>query len=94
MPDCFLDTNILLRLADPNSPQHLPATRAVAHLRGKGAAVFIIVQNLVEFWAVATRPKEANGCRVRPRASSSTRESKTEKFGFGFQSRSEFCLAP
>jgi predicted nucleic acid-binding protein len=44
MPGCFLDTNILLRLADANSPQHRPAKRAVAEIRRQGEAVFITAQ--------------------------------------------------
>ena len=51
------DTNLLLRLADPASPQH----PALARLLGQGDEVFLTPQNFVEFWAVATRPVDANG---------------------------------
>lgn len=54
------DTNLLLRLADA-SPQNATAARALARLWQEGHEVFITPQNLVEFWAVATRPTEANG---------------------------------
>ena len=37
------------------------ATQALARLLGQGHEVYITAQNLIEFWAVATRPLEANG---------------------------------
>lgn len=55
------DTNLLLRLADPASAQHPVATQAVARLLGQGDEVYLTPQNFIEFWAVATRPVEANG---------------------------------
>lgn len=61
MASHLADTNLLLRLADPDAPQHGAATQALAHLLGKGDEVFVTPQNFIEFWAVATRPVEANG---------------------------------
>ena len=61
MSSYLADTNILLRLADTPSPQNPMAARAVAGLFGKGHEVFITAQNVIEFWAVATRPRENNG---------------------------------
>lgn len=61
MATCLADTNLLLRLADPASAQHLIATHALARLLRQGDEVFLTPQNLIEFWAVATRPVEANG---------------------------------
>src|SRR4051812_10504131 len=61
MPAYLLDTNRLLRFVDPASPQHPVAARAVATLVGSGHPVYITAQNLVEFWAVVTRPLSANG---------------------------------
>ena len=55
------DTNLLLRMADPPSAQHRIATQALARLLGQGDEVFLTPQNFIEFWAVATRPVEANG---------------------------------
>jgi predicted nucleic acid-binding protein len=57
----LLDTNILLRFCNPTSPQHADADRAVSRLRLGGDLPAITAQNIVEFWAVATRPPEANG---------------------------------
>jgi predicted nucleic acid-binding protein len=61
MATYLADTNLLLRLADPASPQHPIATDALARLLGRGDEVYLTPQNFIEFWAVATRPVEANG---------------------------------
>jgi predicted nucleic acid-binding protein len=56
MAKYLADTNLLLRLIDPASPQHWVATNALAHLVDKGDEVYVTAQNFIEFWAVATRP--------------------------------------
>lgn len=61
MASYLIDTNLLLRLADPESLQHSVATLALARLLGQGDEVCLTPQNLIEFWAVATRPVDANG---------------------------------
>ncbi|MEW6128655.1 MAG: PIN domain-containing protein [Acidobacteriota bacterium] len=61
MNDYLLDTNLLLRFCDSASPQHPIAVNAIEILLKRGDQVFITAQNLIEFWAVATRPKLANG---------------------------------
>ena len=61
MATYLADTNLLLRLADPASAHHPIATQALARLFGQGDEVFLTPQNFIEFWAVATRPVEANG---------------------------------
>jgi predicted nucleic acid-binding protein len=61
MVNFLLDTNILLRMADENAPQHLLAGEAVSVLLTRGNEVYITAQNLIEFWAVATRPLDVNG---------------------------------
>ena len=57
----LLDTNILVRLANPLSAQASIAERALNALKARGEELQITPQNLVEFWAVATRPIAANG---------------------------------
>jgi predicted nucleic acid-binding protein len=52
----LVDTNILIRLAQPHHPGAPVAARALRTLRGANEQ-----QNLVEFWAVTTRPAAANG---------------------------------
>lgn len=59
--DYLLDTNLLLRSASDGHPMQEQAVHAVTRLRQQGARVWITPQNLVEFWAVATRPTERNG---------------------------------
>lgn len=61
MTDYLLDTNILLRVVQLEAPTHIMAVEAVASLLEKDEAVFITAQNLIEFWAVATRSVEVNG---------------------------------
>jgi predicted nucleic acid-binding protein len=57
----FLDTNVLLRLADAQSSEHAIAEAAIEYLIAHRQSAFISTQVLVEFWAVATRPESANG---------------------------------
>jgi predicted nucleic acid-binding protein len=57
----LLDTNILLRLVQPHSPHAPIAERALAALRLQNEELQITSQNLVEFWAVATRSVIENG---------------------------------
>ncbi len=55
------DTNILLRSLNPDDPQYAAATNALATFRLRNEILCITAQNLVEFWAVATRPVKENG---------------------------------
>ena len=58
---CLLDTNILLYLSNPGSPEHAVARAATAKLLAGGARLAIAPQVLFELWSVATRPVAANG---------------------------------
>ncbi len=57
----LVDTNVLLRSAQPSHTMHADAVRAVGELLARGELLSIIPQNVIEYWAVATRPVEANG---------------------------------
>lgn len=57
----LVDTNILLRLVQKNSPMHSDVQRAIFILKRQGNLLHIIPQNIIEFWAVATRPINSNG---------------------------------
>ena len=57
----LVDTNILSRSAQPGHALNRPADDAVAALRLRGDLLYLVPQVLYEFWAVATRPVEANG---------------------------------
>ena len=57
----LVDTNVLLRAAQPSHPAQAVATGVVRNLLARGERLCVLPQNLIEFWAVATRPAESNG---------------------------------
>ncbi|MGB0064100.1 MAG: hypothetical protein WBP85_06595 [Terracidiphilus sp.] len=57
----LVDTNILLRLVQPDSPEYGIIRKCTDHLWERGALLFYISQNLAEFWNVCTRPADRNG---------------------------------
>lgn len=57
----LLDTNVLLRRVQPSHPSHALAVEGVARLLAAGETVHFTLQNIAEFWNVATRPAEHNG---------------------------------
>jgi len=60
----LVDTNVLLRGAQASHPMYGVVSNAVEILRTRHDDVYVIGQNLVEFWAVATRPIANNGLGV------------------------------
>ncbi len=58
---CLLDTNVLLRGLDRGHPMYRVVRRALIALRRQDNRLFLTSQNLIEFWAVATRPVDSNG---------------------------------
>lgn len=56
-----LDTNVLLRLANPLDSDHPLVQGYVDRCLDSGAELRILPQNLYEFWVVATRPVANNG---------------------------------
>jgi predicted nucleic acid-binding protein len=65
-PAYLLDTNILLRLYQPNSPEFSYIRAAVTSLHRANAALYYLSQNVVEFWNVSTRPTAQNGYGLSP----------------------------
>jgi predicted nucleic acid-binding protein len=57
----LVDTNVLLRSIQASNPSHSDAAKAIASLMRQGQELSITAQNLIEFWAVATRSTEHNG---------------------------------
>jgi predicted nucleic acid-binding protein len=57
----LVDTNILIRLAEPADPDHKTAVDAASALRAQGHEPCLAPQNLYEFWVVSTRPATQNG---------------------------------
>ena len=52
----LVDSNILLRSVQPHHPHYPFVERAFAVLRTRNETLTVVAQNLIEFWAVATRP--------------------------------------
>lgn len=57
----LVDTNVLLRSVQHSHPMQSDAVRAISFLLRNPESVSLIPQNLIEFWAVATRPQINNG---------------------------------
>jgi predicted nucleic acid-binding protein len=57
----LVDTNVLLRSAQPSHPLSSQAVHAVSNMIRRGDLVFFCSQNMAEFWNVATRPADKNG---------------------------------
>lgn len=55
------DTNILLRRTQPDHPSHTLAVESIAKLLAGSEPVYFTLQNMSEFWNVATRPIANNG---------------------------------
>ena len=56
-----VDTNVLLRSIDVGHAAQSVAQDAMIQLRRTGQSLSVFPQNLIEFWAVATRPVTNNG---------------------------------
>lgn len=57
----LLDTIVLLRLAERTHPLHPTVRNALRTLRASGEDLVFTLQNLAEFWCVATGPAVARG---------------------------------
>jgi predicted nucleic acid-binding protein len=57
----LIDTNVLLRRTQPDHPSHAVAVESVSRLLLTGEPVYFTLQNIAEFWNVATRPAANNG---------------------------------
>ena len=57
----LVDTNVLIRLAQPSHRHHATAKNAFECLRLANHHGFIVPQVLYEFWVVGTRPETENG---------------------------------
>lgn len=57
----LVDTNVLLGRTQPGHPHHPAAVESVARHLAAGEPVYFTLQNIAEFWSVATRPIGSNG---------------------------------
>lgn len=61
MARVLADTNLWLRAADPDAKQHVVAVESLKELARQGHLICLSAQVLIEYWAVVTRLKDANG---------------------------------
>ena len=57
----LVDTNIILRLAQPKHPQRHEIVNAISSLTLAKHEMCVVPQVFFEYWVVATRPVENNG---------------------------------
>jgi predicted nucleic acid-binding protein len=57
----LIDSNVLLRRAQPSHATHASAVQSVAKLLARNTPVYFTPQNITEFWSFATRPADKNG---------------------------------
>ena len=62
----LVDANIVLRCADPDSPQHTDTVAAIEVLLESGRDLIVTPQVEREFLSVATRPQAVNGMGLSP----------------------------
>jgi hypothetical protein len=51
----LVDTNVLVRTSEPHHPQCQIAVDAVATLLSRSEVLYVVPQNLYEFWVVPDR---------------------------------------
>ena len=64
--DILADTNILVRRIHRGDPQHRQARESLNRLGADGHRLCVTSQNLIELWAVCSRPVDANGLGLLP----------------------------
>ena len=69
-----LDTNVLTRSIQPDSPQHVKAQQAIRALRTRRDELCVFPQTFYEFWTVCTRPRGENGLGLTPTETASELE--------------------
>jgi predicted nucleic acid-binding protein len=57
----LVDTNVLVLRTQRRHETYATAVRSIAHLLAQDELVFFTLQNIAEFWNVATRPVASNG---------------------------------
>jgi predicted nucleic acid-binding protein len=57
----LVDANVLLRVVLIKPAQHAMAKDAINNLEAQGREFCITPQNVIELWAVATRPIDKSG---------------------------------
>lgn len=66
--DTYLfDTNVLLRLVNPQDSRHDLCRAALRRFQAEDSEICTCAQNYIELWNVATRPAAKNGLGLAPR---------------------------
>ena len=55
------DTSLLVRLMERDTPRGEAAEATVTRYTGSDEQLYVCAQVLIEFWVVATRPRDVNG---------------------------------
>jgi predicted nucleic acid-binding protein len=76
----LLDTNVLLRIAQPAHPQRTEALEATVRLSEAELDLCLVPQVLYEFWSVATRPVSVNGLGMDAAAAERSLDELTHDF--------------
>jgi predicted nucleic acid-binding protein len=62
--DILVDTNILIRRIHRGDSVHRQTREALNRLGADGHRLYVTSQNLIELWAVCTRPFDMNGIGI------------------------------
>jgi predicted nucleic acid-binding protein len=73
-PEVLVDTNMLVYLASGQGPFYLSAQSAIKVFADAGTRLSVSRQNLVEFWAVCTKPTDVGGLGLAPDAAAARLE--------------------
>ena len=57
----LVDSNILLRVAQPTIASHATSVNALTQIADAGHELCLVPQSIYEYWVVATRPVTVNG---------------------------------
>lgn len=76
----LLDTNIIVRAAQPSLPEWPLIDNSLSELINQNAALCIVPQTIYEFWVVATRPTTQNGFGLPPNDAKSLIDSTLDQF--------------
>lgn len=88
----LLDTNIIVRAAQPSLPDWSLIDNSLSQLINKKAALCIVPQTIYEFWVVATRPISQNGFGLTPEDAKSLIDSTLDQFALLRDERGIFDL--
>lgn len=57
----LIDTNVFLRFVEVDSPEFEVCDQALEAIKNSSDSACYCAQIMIEFWSVATRPRDVNG---------------------------------